>query len=92
MFMLTVTFMMEMECRRCDFCQREDEIGLFFLKNEMPERACMTHLKSDHFIIEMPSPYVHPAKTEKAQPLEITPTSIIMVPKPGFEPGQAYTH
>ncbi len=34
----------------------------------------------------------HPAKTEKAQPFEITPSSIIMVPKPGFEPGQAYTH
>ncbi len=34
----------------------------------------------------------HPAKIEKAQPVEVTPFTNYMVPKPGFEPGQAYTH
>ncbi len=38
------------------------------------------------------APHPHPAKIEKAQPFEITPSSIIVVPKPGFEPGQAYAH
>ncbi|MBN2178222.1 MAG: site-specific integrase [Deltaproteobacteria bacterium] len=38
------------------------------------------------------APYTHPEKTEKAQPSEITPHSHAMVPKPGFEPGQAYAH
>jgi hypothetical protein len=38
------------------------------------------------------APYVHPAKAEKAQPLKVTPFSAYLVPKPGFEPGQAYTH
>jgi len=34
----------------------------------------------------------HPAKTEKAQPDEVAPIPTHMVPKPGFEPGQAYAH
>jgi hypothetical protein len=35
---------------------------------------------------------LHPAKAEKAQPFKVTPFSYNLVPKPGFEPGQAYTH
>ena len=35
------------------------------------------------------APYMHPAKNEKAQPLEITPSFIHMVPKPRLELGQA---
>lgn len=36
--------------------------------------------------------HTHPAKKEGAQPVEIAPHSDYMVPKPGFEPGQAYAH
>ena len=55
-------------------------------------REAVNRLDNDRDSMHQSAPYPHPAKTEKAQPFEITPSSIIMVPKPGFEPGQAYTH
>jgi len=38
------------------------------------------------------APYTHPSETRKAQLLKIAPACTSMVPKPGFEPGQAYAH
>jgi len=38
------------------------------------------------------APYTHPAKKEGAQHYEIAPHSYYMVPKPGFEPGQAFAY
>ena len=55
-------------------------------------REAVNRLDSDRDSKHQSAPYPHPAKTEKAQPSEVTPIPYYMVPKPGFEPGQAYTH
>jgi Site-specific recombinase XerD len=47
-------------------------------------RDAVNRLEMSPKSMHQSAPYVHPAKTEKAQPFEITPASIIMVPKPGM--------
>ena len=36
--------------------------------------------------------HTQPQKKDVVQPVDITPHLTSMVPKPGFEPGQAYAH
>ena len=55
-------------------------------------RDAVNGLDSTQNAMHQSAPYVHPPTTEKAQLFEVTPISSLMVPKPGFEPGQAYTH